>query len=206
MLEDGGVTEIILLGGLDAEGALGPHAQHCLVDVQRAHVLQLGQADVQCTEGTLRTTTGMLSATQEPSLPLVCPAARDHGQGRDTPASTATPGDMQPRSAMGSWDGNAAGGGWTCPLTPKTSTQAVGSPLTCPANASTAVHHNWGSPWVTLETRSQGADCHSLLLLHGPQEVNEGGSRGGDAIVWPAQILEMGHQPPLPGLWGKQRG
>lgn len=84
VLEDGGVTEIILLGGLDAEGALGPHAQHCLVDVQRAHVLQLGQADVQCTEGTLRTTTGMLSATQEPSLPLACPAARDHGQGRDS--------------------------------------------------------------------------------------------------------------------------
>lgn len=52
MLEDGGVAEVILLRGLDAEGALGPHAQHSLVDVQSAHVLQLGQADIQRTEGT----------------------------------------------------------------------------------------------------------------------------------------------------------
>lgn len=41
VLQDGGVTEVILLGGLDAEGALGPHAQHRLVDVECAHILQL---------------------------------------------------------------------------------------------------------------------------------------------------------------------
>lgn len=133
MLEDGGVTEIILLGGLDAEGALGPHAQHRLVDVQRAHVLQLGQADVQRTEGTLGTTTGAVSATQEPSLPLTCPPAQDHGQqekqGRDAPASTASPGDMQPQSAMGSWDGNAPGEGWTCPPPQRPPPQQWGHPI-----------------------------------------------------------------------------
>lgn len=52
VLQDGSVAEVILLGGLDAEGSLAPHAQHRLVDVQRAHVLQLRQADVQRAEGT----------------------------------------------------------------------------------------------------------------------------------------------------------
>lgn len=70
VLEDGGVTEVILLGGLDAEGTLGPHAQHRLVDVQRPHVLQLRQADVQRAEGTLGTMTAMVSATNKPSLAL----------------------------------------------------------------------------------------------------------------------------------------
>lgn len=79
------------------------------------------------------------------------------------------------------------------------------TPVTCPADAGAAVHHDWGAPGVTLEARSQGADRHPLLLLHSPQKVDESGRGGGDTIIRPAQVLEVGHQPPLPGL-GESRG
>lgn len=52
VLQHCAVAEVILLRGLDAEGALRPHALHRLLDVQRAHVLQLRQADVQSAQGT----------------------------------------------------------------------------------------------------------------------------------------------------------
>lgn len=55
MLKDGSVAEIILFRCLDAEGALHSHAPHRLAHVQRPHVLQLGQTDVQSTKRTFKT-------------------------------------------------------------------------------------------------------------------------------------------------------
>lgn len=46
-LQDRLVAEVVLLGGLDAEGPLGPHAGHRLEHIESAELLQLGQADVQ---------------------------------------------------------------------------------------------------------------------------------------------------------------
>lgn len=52
VLKDGSVAEIILFGGLDAEGALCSHAPHRLAYVQRPDILQLWQTDVQSTKRT----------------------------------------------------------------------------------------------------------------------------------------------------------
>lgn len=46
-LQDRLIAEVVLLGGLDAEGPLGPHAGYCLEHIKGAELLQLGQADVQ---------------------------------------------------------------------------------------------------------------------------------------------------------------
>lgn len=54
VLQDGVVAEVVLVRGLDAEGPLRSHAPHCLAHVQGAHVLQLGQTDVQRAEGPCR--------------------------------------------------------------------------------------------------------------------------------------------------------
>lgn len=53
---------------------------------------------------------------------------------------------------------------------------------------------------MPLEARSQRADSHTLLLLHGPQEVNECGCRRGHAVIRPAQVLKVREQPPFPAL------
>ena len=58
VFQDGVVAEEVLVWGLDAEGPLAPHAAHRLPHVERADVLQLGQADVQGTERTWRSTAG----------------------------------------------------------------------------------------------------------------------------------------------------
>lgn len=114
---------------------------------------------------------------------------------------TCVSGQPACRHTGGPRDGNAPGKLDLSPHHPQISP----TPITCPANASAAVHHDWGSPRVALEARSQGADSHPLLLLHSPQKVDESGGGRGDAIIWPAQVLEVGHQPPLPGL-GKAGG
>lgn len=46
-LQDGLVAEVVLLGRLDAEGPLRPHARHRLEHIKGAELLQLCQADVQ---------------------------------------------------------------------------------------------------------------------------------------------------------------
>lgn len=51
MLKDGVVAEVVLVWGLDAEGPLSSHASHRLAHVERPHVLDLGQTDVQRTKG-----------------------------------------------------------------------------------------------------------------------------------------------------------
>lgn len=48
------VAEVVLLRRLNAEGPLRSHATHCLKHVEGAHVLELGQTDVQGAEGTCR--------------------------------------------------------------------------------------------------------------------------------------------------------
>ena len=52
VLQNGIVAEVVLVRSLNAEGPLRPHAPHRLTHVKRADVLQLGQTDVQGTEGT----------------------------------------------------------------------------------------------------------------------------------------------------------
>lgn len=52
MLQDGVVAEVVLVGGLDREGPLCSHPPHCLTHIECPHVLQLGQTNVQGTEGT----------------------------------------------------------------------------------------------------------------------------------------------------------
>lgn len=51
MLQDGIVAEVVLVRGLDAESPLSSHASHRLAHVERPHILDLGQTDVQRTEG-----------------------------------------------------------------------------------------------------------------------------------------------------------
>lgn len=45
--QNGLVAKVVLLGGLDTEGPLCPHARHCLEHIKGAKLLQLCQADVQ---------------------------------------------------------------------------------------------------------------------------------------------------------------
>lgn len=54
VLQNGVVAEVVLVRGLNAEGPLSSHASHCLAHVERPHVLDLGQTDVQCTKGSCR--------------------------------------------------------------------------------------------------------------------------------------------------------
>lgn len=54
VLQDGVVAEVVLVRGLDAEGPLSSHAPHRLAHVERPHVLDLGQTDVQRTKGSCR--------------------------------------------------------------------------------------------------------------------------------------------------------
>lgn len=54
VLKEGRVAEIILFGRLDAEGTLSSHAPHRLAHVQRPHVLQLRQTDVQSAKRTYK--------------------------------------------------------------------------------------------------------------------------------------------------------
>lgn len=58
VLQDGVVAEVVLVRGLDAEGPLRSHAPHRLAHVQGAHVLQLGQTDVQSAEGPCKNAAG----------------------------------------------------------------------------------------------------------------------------------------------------
>lgn len=51
VLQDGIVAEVVLVRGLDAEGPLSSHASHRLAHIERSHVLDLGQTDVQRTKG-----------------------------------------------------------------------------------------------------------------------------------------------------------
>lgn len=53
ILNDCCVAEVVLVPSLNAESPLCTHPPHCLFDVHRTNVLQPGQADVQCTEGSL---------------------------------------------------------------------------------------------------------------------------------------------------------
>lgn len=52
VFQNGIVAEVVLVRSLNAEGPLSSHASHRLAHVERAHVLNLGQTDVQRTEGT----------------------------------------------------------------------------------------------------------------------------------------------------------
>lgn len=66
VLQYGVVAEVVLVRGLDAEGSLCPHAPHRLANIQRAHVLELRQTDVQGTEGTCERQGSLVTVT--PSL------------------------------------------------------------------------------------------------------------------------------------------
>lgn len=52
VLQNSVVAKVVLVRSLDTEGPLRSHASHRLAHVQRAHVLELRQTDVQGTEGT----------------------------------------------------------------------------------------------------------------------------------------------------------
>ena len=71
VFQDGVVAEEVLVWGLDAEGPLAPHAAHRLPHVERADVLQLGQADVQGTERTWRSTAGARPSQRHTMIHLV---------------------------------------------------------------------------------------------------------------------------------------
>lgn len=65
--------------------------------------------------------------------------------------------------------------------------------LTCSPNPCTTVDHHWRSQRMACPLRSQSLDHFSLLSLHSSQEVNQSHCWGGDAIVGPAEVLEMTH-------------
>lgn len=54
MLQDGVVAEVVLVWSLDAEGPLGSHASHSLAHVERPHVLDLGETDVERTKSSCK--------------------------------------------------------------------------------------------------------------------------------------------------------
>jgi len=77
--------------------------------------------------------------------------------------------------------------------------------LTCSPDARAAMHHHRGSLWVAGPLESQTLHQFPLLPLHGSQEVDERRGRAGDAVVGPAEVLEVTHLPLLTGLNGYER-
>lgn len=77
--------------------------------------------------------------------------------------------------------------------------------LTCSSDPGTAVDHHRGTLWVARPLRSQSIHHFPLLSLHSAQEINESHCRGGNAVVRPAEVLEMTHLSLLTRLrWKKE--
>ena len=55
------------------------------------------------------------------------------------------------------------------------------------------MHHHRGSKRVACPLKPQRLHCFPLLSLHRSQEVDESHSGGGDAVIRPAEVLEMTH-------------
>lgn len=81
------------------------------------------------------------------------------------------------------------------------------APLTCSPDPCAAVDHHWGAQWVAGPLGAQGLHHLPLLSLHGSQEVDESHRRGGDAIVWPAEVLQVTDLSLFTGLkrWRRRR-
>lgn len=77
--------------------------------------------------------------------------------------------------------------------------------LTCSPNPRAAVDHHRGSLWVTRPLKPQNLHHFPLLSLHSSQEVNESHCRGGNAVVGPAEVLEMAHLSLFTCLNGQKR-